>query len=701
MLGCLVYEHNLYLVLLAGIVCLLGSLATTRLFRQALNVPGWPRGGWVFLTGVCAGSAIWATHFIAMLGYMAPAPVSFDATLTILSVLVAVTGSTVGFAVAAAGRHARLLPFGGALVGLSVAAMHYTGMFAYRVDGLVSWRTDYLAASVVLAVTLSAAFAWSAGRWRNGAKRHAAVALLVLAIVSLHFTGMAAFEVQPMPGASAGSDGEAFRAMALAVALIGFIIVGTGITSYLLEARTRADSEEQLRHMALHDPLTGLPNRTSFNAHLERLVEECGPRNRRFAVIGIDLDRFKELNDTFGHEAGDRALCALADRMRAFSEGGIVFARVGGDEFFAVAPLPNREALTRIPRAIEALVLTPLPLEENGSAIGASIGVAVFPEDGTDPGTLTRNADLAMYRAKADGEICFYDTQLGNLVRERRQLAQDLRQAIAADDLSVDYQVQTSIEDGRIIGYEALLRWRHPERGNVSPSEFIPLAEESGLILALGEWVLRRACRDASRWEPPYSVAVNLSALQLIDAKLAHLVHEVLVETGLSPSRLELELTETALIRDKARSLHTIRQIKALGVRVALDDFGTGYSSLDTLRAFPFDKIKLDRSFIEDVCSDAQALAIVRAVTAMGRSLAITVLAEGIETDEQLALLRSERCDGAQGFLMGRPMPVEHLVAHGGPRVCESAAIARDPARGPAAPAGSAAGAAAAAQDAA
>ena len=675
--SCLIYGHNLYLVVLAAIVCVLGSFATTRLFRQSLSVEGLPRGGWIFLTGVCAGSAIWSTHFIAMLGYEPPAPVSFDATLTLLSVLVAVVGCCIGFGVASWADH-RLLPIGGATVGLAVAAMHFIGMFAYRVEGVVSWRWDYLIVSIVLGVVLAASFLVAAHRWTCGTKRHAPVVLLVLSIVSLHFTAMAAFEVLPLQGGSVGADSAAFRAMAIAVALVGFIIVGTGVTSYLIESRTRADSEEKLRHMALHDSLTGLPNRANLYSQLESLIIESKAQGRQFAVAAIDLDHFKELNDVHGHEAGDQALCLIAERMRRFA-GNIVFSRVGGDEFLAIAPLSEEQELMTMTRGFDAVVFAPLQILGRPTALGASIGVSVFPRDGASVGTLVGNADLAMYRAKSGGEgnICFYNSKLGKQIRDRRQLAQDLERAIDTNALAVHYQVQTSTENGQIIGYEALLRWQHPERGNVPPAEFIPLAEENGLILELGEWVLRQACWDASRWEPPYPVAVNLSALQLTDPNLTHFVHGVLLDTGLPPSRLELELTETALIRDRGRSLHTIRQIKALGVKVALDDFGTGYSSLDMLRAFPFDKIKLDRSFVSDVCTDAQARAIVRAVTAMGQSLSIPVLAEGIETPEQLALLRNERCNGAQGYLMGRPMPLEDLMLHGGPRLKESVREAR------------------------
>jgi diguanylate cyclase (GGDEF)-like protein len=552
-------------------------------------------------------------------------------------------------------------------------------MFAYRVDGPVAWSQAYVMASIVLAVGLATGSAVAGRRWNTDARRHVATGLLVLAIVSLHFVGMAAFEVTPMPGVEIGADSAAFRAMALSILAVGLIIVGTGISSYWIDHQTRADSDEQLRHMAMHDPLTGLPNRSNFNAYLDRLLEMHHPGAPGIAVIGVDLDHFKEINDVFGHATGDQALCAVAERLRGFVGARGYAARIGGDEFCAVLTFATEPDLHIAIERLEDLISRPLRLGEIEAAAGGSIGVAVHPRDGTDRETLTRNADLAMYRAKGDAvhNVCYYDTEIGDAVRDRRILVHDLRHAISNDEFDVHYQVQTSITTGSICGYEALLRWTHRERGPISPGRFIPLAESNGLILALGEWVLRRACRDAAQWEPQYKVAVNLSSVQLAHTNLPELVERVLTETGLRPDRLELELTETAVVKDKVRSLDFIQQIKALGVSVALDDFGTGYSSLDTLRTFPFDKIKLDRSFVEGLNSDERALAIIRAVLALGRSLSIPVLAEGIETSEQLALLRSEACDEAQGFLLGRPIPARQLAETGGPLLADLAARAK------------------------
>jgi predicted signal transduction protein with EAL and GGDEF domain len=335
-------------------------------------------------------------------------------------------------------------------------------------------------------------------------------------------------------------------------------------------------------------------------------------------------------------------------------------ARVGGDEFVAMLRFAARGELINLVERLQRALEEPLELGSFNARVGASIGVAVYPDDAIEADGLTNNADLAMYRAKSAGSTapCFYDAALDEVIRERRELANDLRAAIEAGDLHVHYQVQTSLTTGAATGYEALVRWTHPIRGSVSPAEFIPLAEEHGLILALGDWVLRRACADAAGWEHKSKVAVNVSPMQLNHPELPRRFHEILLETGLPPRQLEIELTETAIISNRDQSLHVLRQIKALGVGVALDDFGTGYSSLETLRAFPFDKIKLDRLFVHELDSSPQAVAIVRAVLALGRSLDIPILAEGIETESQFQVLQREGWDEAQGFLLGRPAPL-------------------------------------------
>ena len=666
-LGCVFYDHNIWLVAVAALVCLAGSSATIRLFNRAANTTGLQRAGWHFLTAVAAGSAIWCTHFIAMLAYDPGAPVGFDPVMTIVSLLIAMLGVQLGFILAASGL-TRLAPaLGGAVVGAAIVAMHYTGMMAYRVQGLVSWDMDYLVASIVLSVVFSALALHLAMRRVSWAGKYLATGVLVLAIVSLHFTGMTAFQVSPMLIDGSFSNPSALQALAIAVAGVALVILGAGAASYLIDGSMRAESYEQLRHMAMSDSLTGLPNRASFNDHLDHEIDLAAETGGKVALIGIDLDRFKEINDLHGHGTGDEVLQVLARRMNKLLGEGEFAARLGGDEFAAIYRMQGPAELPNFLSRLETALFKPIRLDDFEVIPGASMGVAIYPDNAADKEALVNNADLAMYRAKADitRAVCFYERSMDEMVRARRNLAGELREALESNQLDVHYQVQTSLTTGEIRGYEALLRWEHPQRGFIPPTEFIPLAEENGLILQMGEWVLRTACAKAASWEPPYKVAVNLSPVQFAHTDLPKLVMEVLRETGLAPDRLELELTESTIFADKERSLHMLRQIKELGVNIALDDFGTGYSSLDTLRAFPFDKIKLDRSFMSEVESSPQAKAIIRAVLALGKSLEIPVLAEGIETHGQLALLTTEGCDEAQGYLFGRPAPLQQIVTSG------------------------------------
>lgn len=667
-LGCIVYQHNIWLVIIAGLLCAAGAWVTTRLFVRSNHATGRQRAGWYFLTALTAGVAIWCTHFIAMLGFDAGMPVSFEPVLTVISLLIAVVGSTIGF-VLGGSRLTRAAPLlGGAVIGLAIATMHYVGMIAYRVQGVVSWDMPHLISSVVLSVVFSSAALYFGMRKITQAHNLMAGQLSV-AILTLHFTGMAAFRIEPFMIEGKFTNPAAFQGLAIAITGMSLVIIGAGLVSYLLDDQMRAEAVERLRAMALIDALTGLPNRANYNERLELELELARQRKGKLALIGIDLNRFKEINDLRGHNAGDEVLRVLGRRIKSVlreNEGEFV-ARTGGDEFCATCRINDRSDVSDFLERLERVLFKSIRFQEFDISPGASLGVSIYPDDAADIDTLIGNSDLAMYRAKGDPlrRICFYEPSMDEQVKARRGMAADLRQAIDRGELSLHYQVQTSVADGQICGYEALLRWQHPRYGSVPPADFIPLAEENGLILPIGEWVMRRACTEAASWNPPYKVAVNLSALQFVHADLPQVVMSILVETGLSPHRLELELTETAIFADRDRALHILRQLKGFGISIALDDFGTGYSSLDTLRAFPFDRIKIDRSFFDAAMITPQTMAVIRAVLALGRSFGIPVLAEGIETYDQLSMLNQEGCEEAQGFLLGRPVPVADIVASG------------------------------------
>jgi diguanylate cyclase (GGDEF)-like protein len=660
---CIGRDHDPWLVLLAVFVCCTGAFAIMQMFGRAQVTTGAQRLAWLFLTAVGAGATIWCTHFVAMLAFRAGVPVRLDPVLTIVSLIAAIAGTGIGFGVATWRKTIFHSIVGGVLVGLAIAGMHFTGMAAYRVDGIVQWRLPYVVASVLCSVvfagaSLAAIASPALGRYRIAA----GTGLLVTAIATLHFVAMTALHIVPLRLSASPLESEQMQALGLATAMVGLLVIAAGVFAALIDRWTRSDAMQRLHHMAMNDSLTGLPNRISFKEELTRQINLARATRTRLALVAIDLNRFKEINDVHGHKAGDHVLTVLAQRMASQMGRSEMVARFGGDEFVALIRFEQRQQVTSFTDGLRTALDTPLMIGTFDVRVGGSIGVAVYPDDAPDAEALTNNADLAMYRAKSQRSLapCFYDAELDEAIRDRRELANDLRDALDNGELAIHYQVQTSVTTQEVTGYEALLRWTHPKRGPIPPSLFIPIAEENGLILELGEWVMRQACTDAMGWSHEAKVAVNVSPIQLAHIELPRQFHQILLDTGLPARRLEIELTESAIMADREHALHVLRQIKALGIGVALDDFGTGYSSLETLRAFPFDKIKLDRLFVSELEDSPQAVAIVRAVLALGKSLSIPVLAEGIETQSQLGVLLREGCDEVQGFLLGYPQARAH-----------------------------------------
>jgi diguanylate cyclase (GGDEF)-like protein/PAS domain S-box-containing protein len=788
--NCIVYEHDLRLVALAAIICMLASLTAVSLLHHVRKSNDRMRHIWLAVSAMAIGFGIWATHFIAMLAFSPGIPTYYNIVLTILSLVFAIVITGIGFAVALSTLPAGAW-LGGAIVGGGIAAMHYTGMAAFEIAGNLVWDPVLVVASIILGALLGA-MSLPVGLMDGSVRSKLGGGLLLtLAICSHHFTAMAAVAIIPNPSLNIPQSALPTGWLAIGVALASFCILLLAFAGMALDLRdrrrvelesdrmrglanaavegllvcqgetivtinnsladltgfptqemvgaklekcfdaaTRAKLREQpnqpieaemrhadgsttpvelimrpidfagkphqavavrdlvarkkaekhIRYLAHHDALTGLANRSSFNKKLDQEIEAATANKQLLAVLCLDLDRFKEVNDLFGHAAGDALLQTVAACMTGVLDRTQMAARLGGDEFAIIAPgLPDPAAAGRIAENVLEALRTESKNSAQGSLVSTSIGISVYPEDATDRQTLLSHADTALYRAKTEGRgtYRFFEASMGAQVRDRRQLEHDLRHAISRRELKLVYQPQGNVRSGAIVGFEALLRWSHATRGEVSPSTFIPIAEESGSILQIGEWVLRTACREAATWSKPLSIAVNVSAVQLHNANFARLLHEVLLSTGLAPKRLEIEITETALIRDLNRALATLRQVKALGVRIAMDDFGTGYSSLSNLRAFPFDKIKIDGSFIKAVNANDQAATIVRAVLGLGRGLGLPVLAEGVETLGELKFLSDEACDEAQGYHLGRPAPIEEFQAltHGSP----AAAAASDP----------------------
>ncbi|MBX9932150.1 MAG: EAL domain-containing protein [Methylobacterium sp.] len=481
------------------------------------------------------------------------------------------------------------------------------------------------------------------------------------------FLTMTASDLEPLPLSSSESLWLHRRAdgTPITVDLFERVVDVAGrpaLLTAVIDVTERRRVEARIAHMAHHDALTDLPNRVLFRHRLGEALARGQRSGEPALLFCLDLDRFKIVNDTLGHPAGDALLRGVAERLMACLGAGNMVARMGGDEF-AILIAASEDQISLLAERIIASLGQPFPIEGQPVRIGVSIGVAVMPRDGADPDLLLRNADLALYRAKAAGRNthrCF-EPEMETSIRTRRNLEHELRMAFAAGQITLSYQPTHSVDDERLTGFEALLRWRHPERGFIPPSEFVPLAEESGLIGQIGEWVLRTACAEAATWPASIRLAVNLSPVQFRDGRLGAVVASALADSGLPPHRLELEITETVLLAENETNLATLHALRSLGVRIAMDDFGTGYSSLSYLRSFPFDRIKIDRSFVAELDTSPHCAAIVRAVIGLGTSLGIFIIAEGVETTRQLDRLRAEGCGEVQGFLFGKAVPADEV----------------------------------------
>jgi diguanylate cyclase (GGDEF)-like protein/PAS domain S-box-containing protein len=463
------------------------------------------------------------------------------------------------------------------------------------------------------------------------------------------------------------------------------VLDDAGEPQYLIKTHEdvtdRRQTESRMAHMAYHDGLTDLPNRAAFLQALAQMIEACEGTNEEFAVLSVDLDGLKEINDVFGHAVGDKLLIEVSRRIQASARGGVV-ARLSGDEFGLIIDGKQPAAGKALAEQLAQALAKEFPIDDKTVRIGVTTGISVFPHNGTDAASLLANAGAALFRAKVKsrGSIGVYEPEMDQQIRDRRVLHQDLSLAIKNGELSLHYQPQATsgqtVASSAVIGFEALARWLHPVRGFVPPADFIPLAEESGLIVEMGEWILREACREAASWSMPLQIAVNLSPAQFMHGDLVGLVHSILLETRLSPGRLELEITEGVLIEDFDRGLALLRRLKALGVRISMDDFGSGYSSLSYLQAFPFDKIKIDRAFVMNLGRNPQSAAIVRAVIGLGHGLEMSIVAEGVETQEQLGFLADQGCDAVQGYFIGKPAPIGQygvLVGRSGGNAIEPA----------------------------
>ena len=675
---------NPWLVSLSVFVAILVSYTALNL---AIRVSSTNRASarlWLGGGAIAMGGGIWSMHFIGMLAFSLPIPLAYDVNSTLASLAIAILIS--GFALQIAGRRRTTtweLAAGSVVMGLGICAMHYSGMSAIEILPIITYDPGWLIASVIVAIVASFAALWLFVRQRMQRTLHAhlttagAAVIMGLAISGMHYTGMAASRFSPKSFCITATGADSTW-LAATVALVSLGALGITLILLFYDAhlqRSRAHAVElqranaQLQHMATHDVMTGLPNRVLLADRLEQAIAQAERSTRPFAVLMVDLDRFKSINDSLGHEAGDELLRQVAQRLRSSLRKTDTLARIGGDEFVVVLSgiTGPHDVETVLANVLES-VRRPIELASIEVQTSPSIGVSLYPHDGTDPQTLLKHADAAMYHAKKMGRntFQFFAPDMNAFTRERLELECALRNAVCRREFVLHYQPKVSFENGHIVSVEALVRWNHPQRGLLSPAEFIPLAEETGLILPMGVWVLKEACRQLQEWHAAglthLRMAVNLSAQQFREKNLLEVVRAALADARVEPRFLELELTETAVMQDAGHSAAVLRSLSDLGVRISVDDFGTGYSSLSYLQRFPLNKVKIDRSFVREIVRSRGDSEIVRAIVSLAHSLRLVVIAEGVETAEQLDFLQRIGCDQYQGYFCSPPVPAAALA---------------------------------------
>ncbi|WP_395603997.1 putative bifunctional diguanylate cyclase/phosphodiesterase [Pseudomonas sp. B21128] len=686
--------HNPLLVLVAYLVACAASFATIDMAERVAHAddPSSQRL-WRWIGATCLAGGIWAMHFIGMLAFQTPIEIQYDLPITLFSLLIALLASWLAMYTLSHAQPSLVLYLKTALlIGLGIAGMHYVGMAAMQSRATAYYEPSLFALSIAIAIGASFAALWVAGYLREGSGmahqllKYSAALILGAGIFSMHFTGMAALQLVLPEGSLPATPVDTSQLqLGLTVALIILLILSSAISAALSDKKLQNKENDlrrvnallsqldqarmALQQVANYDALTNLINRRGFNQIFAEKLSQKTTEGGMLAVMFLDIDHFKRINDSLGHDAGDALLKAIANHIKgSVRSHEDVVARFGGDEFCILISLRDREEARNMAQRIMAKMKEPVELAGRRMVMTTSIGISLFPEDGSTCEELLKHADLALYQSKGAGRngLHFFSASLKNRATLELQLEEELRHALREENgLTLYYQPIFELKTGRVTKLEALIRWEHPARGLLTPDAFISIAENNGLIAELDNWVLRRACKDLGELSKhgceELKIAWNCSPLNLAREELADEIEHALRTAGVAPERLELEVTENALMGNIANTLVLLRQIRALGVSLSIDDFGTGYSSLAYLKRLPLNTLKIDRSFILDIPKATADMEIVQAIIVMAHTLHLQVVTEGVESLEQYEFLERSGCDFIQGYLLSRPVPLDEL----------------------------------------
>ena len=679
----LVSQYDQLLVVISFVVAILASYTALNMAGRVVGSTGIAARVWLTGGSIAMGIGIWAMHFIGMLAMDVSMRLNYDLMQTALSMFIAIGASLFALWLVSRDHLRRRRLFTGAVIlGSGIVAMHYTGMAALQVEPAIVWDMRWVALSVVIALLASLAALWLTFRLRRDAAqvalmRAGAAVLMGMAIAGMHYTGMKAaqFPVQ----VHMHHQGVNGSWLAVLVSVVALSILGITLLVSMFDARLQArtallasslaEANRELAQLALHDTLTRLPNRVLLEDRLDQAINKADREGKLFALLFMDLDGFKAVNDAYGHDTGDKLLIAVTERLEQPLKGQYTLARIGGDEFVLLAEIDTPNDAASLASALVHVIDQPFSLELYDLVVTLSVGIAIYPHDGKNQRELMFNADAAMYHTKHMGRngYHFFQPSMNTLAQKQLQLMNDLWLALDRQELHLVYQPKFQAPVGPIVGFEALLRWQHPSQGLLCPDQFLPLAEKSGLIIPIGNWVIDEACRQLRVWHleghTEWSMAVNLSTLQFEQPLLVETVMSSLARHRIPPHTLILEVTETTAMNNPDESVRVLTELTQAGVKASIDDFGTGYSSLLYLKKLPACELKIDRAFVKDLKGEGDDATIVAAIVALAKTLNLKVVAEGVETQEQQAFLTRLGCNTLQGYLLGKPVSAQTIKA--------------------------------------